>query len=584
LHWGATKTWYGVPGSHAENFEQVMKQNASELFERSPDLLHHLATIMNPNTLTRHQVPIFKLNQEAGEFVVTFPRAYHAGFNQGFNFAEAVNFCPADWMNLGRSAIENYKLLKRHTVFSHDELVCKVATNRTLIEINIAFAIQRELSAMYNMEKQCRTKFMEKSATNITTRQFSPELLTDDDRTCDFCKTTCYISMIKCICSPDKLVCLNHYEHMKEICKSSHKCKSISIKSHLYSAKHHQYTLYYKYTLEEISNLSAKLKRRLDDYNKWCFLVESIVLTTDGNANTIKKIDYDSDDSVIFVPQKVASQTTTTIKKPLIHKLSELLDEAIANKYPRSNSTNKTQNLTNHSLFNMLEQELDQAVRCQAMCAEIISAYKNKSTSTLTLTRLKDFFSLMSSLSCDLEYSQREMILYIYNESCEQKRIVADLTTAWRLDERDKLKKAIGYASFVRFDSDECDILATLRLMERQSVWLDEVSRLSEDPSTLTIDVLSGLCDRLIGERLLESDNPMSKGVVQMRYEELDELLNIARAWDNRARRALEAVPKTRLALLEDILEEGRCIPIHMDRCVELELVVDEAKKWIKNF
>lgn len=43
---------------------------------------------------------VVRTDQHAGEFIVTFPRAYHAGFNQGYNFAEAVNFCSSDWVSL----------------------------------------------------------------------------------------------------------------------------------------------------------------------------------------------------------------------------------------------------------------------------------------------------------------------------------------------------------------------------------------------------------------------------------------------------------------------------------------------------
>ena len=83
LHWGEPKTWYGVPAEYAERAETVMRDSAKELFSGQPDLLHHIVTTMNPNILQAHGIPVFRADQHAGEFMVTFPRAYHAGFNQG---------------------------------------------------------------------------------------------------------------------------------------------------------------------------------------------------------------------------------------------------------------------------------------------------------------------------------------------------------------------------------------------------------------------------------------------------------------------------------------------------------------------
>lgn len=56
---GEPKTWYGAPGYAAEQLEEVMKKLAPELFVAQPDLLHQLVTIMNPNTLMSHGVPVW---------------------------------------------------------------------------------------------------------------------------------------------------------------------------------------------------------------------------------------------------------------------------------------------------------------------------------------------------------------------------------------------------------------------------------------------------------------------------------------------------------------------------------------------
>uniref|UniRef100_A0A673BNN4 [histone H3]-trimethyl-L-lysine(4) demethylase n=1 Tax=Sphaeramia orbicularis TaxID=375764 RepID=A0A673BNN4_9TELE len=248
LHWGEPKTWYGVPSVAAERLEEVMKKLTPELFEFQPDLLHQLVTIMNPNILMAHGVPVVRTNQCAGEFVITFPRAYHSGFNQGYNFAEAVNFCTADWLPAGRSCIEHYRRLRRYCVFSHEELTCKMAACPEKLDLNLAAATHREMFIIVQEERKLRKGLMERGITEAEREAF--ELLPDDERQCDKCKTTCFLSALACSNCPERLVCLYHTQDL---------CNCPTDKLYLR----------YRYTLDELLAMLHRLKVRSESFDSW---------------------------------------------------------------------------------------------------------------------------------------------------------------------------------------------------------------------------------------------------------------------------------------------------------------------------
>lgn len=267
LHWGESKTWYGVPGSAAEAFEETMKRAAPELFQSQPDLLHQLVTIMNPNTMMAEGIPVYRTDQQAGEFVITFPRAYHAGFNQGYNFAEAVNFTPADWMKMGRECINHYSTLRRYCVFSHDELVCKMALESDRLNLGIATACYLDMVEMIDTEKRMRKFLLEWGVTLAKREAF--ELLQDDERQCDFCKTTCFLSAVACQCS-STIVCLRHFSEL---------CKKCSPESHV---------LKYRYTLDELPLMLKKLKVKAESFEVWLTKVRTIL-----DPATVTKVSFE---------------------------------------------------------------------------------------------------------------------------------------------------------------------------------------------------------------------------------------------------------------------------------------------------
>uniref|UniRef100_A0A8C9SUR2 [histone H3]-trimethyl-L-lysine(4) demethylase n=1 Tax=Scleropages formosus TaxID=113540 RepID=A0A8C9SUR2_SCLFO len=270
LHWGEPKTWYGVPSSAAEHLEEVMKKLTPELFESQPDLLHQLVTIMNPNILMAHGVPVVRTNQCAGEFVITFPRAYHSGFNQGYNFAEAVNFCTADWLPVGRSCIEHYRRLRRYCVFSHEELTCKMAACPEKLDLNLAAATHREMFSIVQEERKLRKGLLERGITEAEREAF--ELLPDDERQCDKCKTTCFLSALACTNCTERLVCLYHTQ---DLCACP-------------TEKHY---LRYRYTLDELLAMLHRLKVRAESFDSWANRVKEALEQEEGTKIGIQELE-----------------------------------------------------------------------------------------------------------------------------------------------------------------------------------------------------------------------------------------------------------------------------------------------------
>lgn len=116
--------------------------------------------------LIENGIPVHTVRQNAGEFVITFPRAYHSGFNTGFNVAEAVNFAPPDWLAVGRKCVESYTKDQRRCVFSHDELVLRIAQTEQRLNIKTCKAVITELEELLAREQAFRSALLNMGVRN----------------------------------------------------------------------------------------------------------------------------------------------------------------------------------------------------------------------------------------------------------------------------------------------------------------------------------------------------------------------------------------------------------------------------------
>ncbi|ONK71199.1 uncharacterized protein A4U43_C04F5900 [Asparagus officinalis] len=130
LHLGSGKTWYGVPRDAAIAFEDVVRVHGYG-GEVNPlvtfTILGEKTTVMSPEVLLGAGIPCCRLVQNPGEFVVTFPGAYHSGFNHGFNCAEAANIATPGWLRVAKEAAVRRASINYPPMVSHFQLLYALA-------------------------------------------------------------------------------------------------------------------------------------------------------------------------------------------------------------------------------------------------------------------------------------------------------------------------------------------------------------------------------------------------------------------------------------------------------------------------
>ncbi|XP_038679857.1 lysine-specific demethylase JMJ18-like isoform X2 [Tripterygium wilfordii] len=264
-HWGDPKIWYGVPGSHASSLENAMKKHLPDLFEEQPHLLHELVTQLSPSVLKAEGVPVYRAVQHSGEFVLTFPRAYHSGFNCGFNCAEAVNVAPVDWLAHGQHAVELYSEQRRKTSISHDKLLLGSAQEavKALWELSV---LGRETPRSLRWRSVCGKDGMLTKAVKTRVRmeeervkclpghvkflKMENDFDLESERECFWCCYDLHLSATGCRCSPDQFACL---KHAKILCSCD---------------VEHRHVLL-RYTVDELNTLVEALEGGLDALKVW---------------------------------------------------------------------------------------------------------------------------------------------------------------------------------------------------------------------------------------------------------------------------------------------------------------------------
>lgn len=102
LHTGGSKIWYSVPNEQSSNFRSAFTSLVPTHCQNKTVWLPCDTAMVPPHLLTDRGVSLCRTEQEPGQFVVVFPRAYTSNICTGYSISESVYFATMSWLETAK--------------------------------------------------------------------------------------------------------------------------------------------------------------------------------------------------------------------------------------------------------------------------------------------------------------------------------------------------------------------------------------------------------------------------------------------------------------------------------------------------
>ncbi|XP_068621229.1 protein Jumonji-like isoform X5 [Battus philenor] len=226
MHSGPGKIWYGIPDSQSDNFRDAVVKLCPTSCQSKSIWLPSDILMIPPDLLLKNNVPISRMVQEPGEFVIVFPKAYSSSISLGYTESESVYFATTSWLETIFQVFQEARASCEPTMFSLEQLLLSV-TRDPNISPRLRFTVRQQLERIIKREVAFRERLSDfnlKVLLQNKTRRFRKHSRkrpagawnVRDQEECDVCQATLYLSRVWGLTGKKSSVCLEHAVQLLE--------------------------------------------------------------------------------------------------------------------------------------------------------------------------------------------------------------------------------------------------------------------------------------------------------------------------------------------------------------------------------